>query len=276
MRAVSTVIALAAAGCFCCHSVGAEPRIRVPQRFKQLYRKGNMKVEFYDPETDPMEYEGHASFQLEARTRFNYKYRFVTRGGKRYIRITPQVVAFDWEIRHVVKIPKSHNNDGLWDGKLMLHELDHVATSTDPRAKMLLEHLLRSIKTVEKPFKRRGKVEPAEIEKLVDEELNARRDALVELIKHVNRDLDRKTVHGVKPLSDRDAFFKSLYTKEGLDHYGFPYIGEALELFERKDYRNAKLLHHSGAKNQRSPIEDSNPPQRATSTRNLVPGKTAQ
>ncbi len=226
---------------FCAAKVAAtEPRLRIPQRFKQLYRQGNVTIEFYDAVTDPMEFQGHAAFDFTARCKFTYEYRFVVRRGKRYVRIQPKIQSIAIDMRHTVKIPKSHNTPELWDGKLMLHEMDHVAISTDPRIEMLLDHLFRSIEIVEKPVQRRGEVEASVLIEKVQAEQNARRDALLDLIKKCNVELDKITNHGNTPLEDRDAFFKNLYSKGGLDSHGFPLSGRGSGSAESKKLQTGK------------------------------------
>jgi hypothetical protein len=225
-----------------------ESKRRSPPHFQALVKAGNIEFDFYDPSVEPARFPGRALFFIDVRTRFLYNYQVVNRRGQRYVIIRPNIQRIRWNLRHTVKLPESYDAPKMWDTVLMLHELDHVAISSDPRLRMLLERALSAVKRIEHPLAQEGVLDDAAIQKIINDEFIKRRDAVIELATENYKLLDKVSAHGARDIPDRDAFFRKLYSKETLDEAGFPYFGDVVDLLNDAKYEKAKLLHHSGVR----------------------------
>jgi hypothetical protein len=140
-------------------------------------------------------------------------------------------------------LPERLDTDRRWNDPLLRHEFDHVAVSTDPRAALLAEHLLRKIRKLTVAIDPRQPVDSQHVDQIVLEEIGRRREAVVDLIRANYLRLDEVTRHGARPLADRESFFKSLYTESELRKSGFRYLAEAANLLGSAAYRKTPLLY---------------------------------
>ncbi|WP_339910694.1 hypothetical protein [Symmachiella dynata] len=228
----------------------AESHRQSPPQFKTLVNASDIEFDFYDPTVEPDRYPGRALFSLDVRTRFLYEYQVVRRRARRYVVIRPKIQKIQWKLKHTIRLPKSYDDPTMWDTVLLLHELDHVAISSDPRLRMLLERTLFSVKRIERPMTQGGALNEAAIQKIINDEFIKRRDAVVDLATKNYKLLDKVSAHGARNIPDRDAFFRKLYSKESLDEAGFPYLGDVVDLLNDAKYEKAKLLHHSSTGKQ--------------------------
>ncbi|TWU14880.1 hypothetical protein CA54_37500 [Symmachiella macrocystis] len=228
----------------------AESQRKAPPQFKTLVNASEINFDFYDPSIEPDRFPGRALFSIEVRTRFLYEYQVVNRRTRRYVIIRPKIQRIHWKLKHTIRLPESYDAPTMWDSVLLLHELDHVAISSDPRMRMLLERAFFSVKRIEHPITQVGALDDAAIQKIINDEFIKRRDAVIELATNNYKLLDKVSAHGARDIPDRDAFFRKLYTKESLDEAGFPYLGDVVDLLNDAKYEKAKLLHHSSAGKQ--------------------------
>ena len=235
-------------------SIGAMHRISfaedtappVPAQLKSLVETGNVEIEFYDPSTVKTKYPGHASFYIDVRNQFRYDYQVIVRQKRHHVRIRPVIQRTTWKLKNTVKLPESYDTPAVWETDLMLHELDHVAVSSDPRVRMLMERVFAAATVIEHPIGPPSELDAATIQKIIDEEFAKRRDAVIEVVKKNNQMMDEVSVHGAREIPDRDEFFRKLYSKSRLDDLGFPYLGDVLGLLKTAKYEKVKLLHHRG------------------------------
>ena len=143
--------------------------------------------------------------------------------------------------RHTVRLPKYLEHRRRWNHPLVKHEFDHVAISCDPRLKMLVVHLLQNIGRIDTTVNSTATLDTRFVRELIDQEIAKRVDAAVELLNANQQQLDEVTRHGAAPIPDREAFFRSLFTKPNFDRVKFPYTGEVLDLLESDAYRKATL-----------------------------------
>ena len=212
-----------------------------PEWIKPPFDRGLVKIEYYDPAKDPREFPGWTIFDFDLTYRFDYEYRLREERPKKYaVTLLPKFTKVDLVVRHRIQLPKLFESPRLWDQRLAQHELEHVGIGAHRRTVMLAEHLLRKVQRVERTVKKPGEVTLDWAQDAIREELAPRREALDQLIKANNRNLDKLTDHGARLLDDRDAFYTQIYLKENLDEMKFPYLSEVLELIEDPDYLAAR------------------------------------
>lgn len=237
-------VAVLAAHAFSATSHGNEQYGDPPPELRTLVKTGNVGIEFYDPAFERRRYPGHTAFMIEVKLRFLYDYRVVTRAGRQFVQIRPRIERSDWKLTNTVTLPESYDTPEMWDSALMLHELDHVAITSDPRVRMLIERLHQAVTVIEQPIQQPGDLNDAAIQKLINDEYVRRRDAVIELVKKNNQLMDKVSVHGNRRIPDREAFFRKLYSKEMLDEQQFPYLADVVGLLKTAKYERAKLLYH--------------------------------
>jgi hypothetical protein len=240
-RARAGLVATLAAACL----AGGEAKIPagpVPAYFRELIEAGNVEFDFYDPKTDFRRYRGFTEFKLSVRNHYAYTYRCdrTRRGGRWQVTIRPTIQDLTCRVAHLVHLPKYLDSDRRWDDRLVKHEFDHVAISVDPRVKMLTEHLLRSMRTIRVDVPRGTAIDDPFIRATIDKEIDKRVDAVYELLADNQEFLDEITEHGAKPISEREAFFRALFTKPNLDRAKFPYAGDVVDRLHSSAYRSAE------------------------------------
>ena len=219
----------------------AVARAETPRYFQQLIDKGRVSFQFYDPAVERPKHTGLAVFYYETQHHYSYRYKVLDEErATRRLNVTPSSTKAVLERRHTILIPNYLDNDQRWANRLVQHEFDHVAISSDPRPKMLLEQLLRQLPRFEITI---GPLEPtdATIRAAIDKQAKQRSDAVVELVGHNYVHLDAVTFHGIKAIGDRRDFFTSLYEQANLEAAKFPYLSEVRGLLKTRAYRTAEL-----------------------------------
>jgi len=212
-----------------------------PEYFRDLINRGNVTIELYDPRGKRLAWPGVTAFDLQVKHDYRYHHSVVSRGGTRYLRIALQVSITEKKFSHTIHLPDKHRGPEFWEEALPRHEFDHVAVSTDPRIDMLLEHLYTKLDIVDYKLGPRESPRAKLVNKVVDEILAERRQAVLELIRANYVLLDKVTAHGRLPVPERDIFYRTLYTKTNLDEQRFPFTGEVLSLLKDESYREVSL-----------------------------------
>lgn len=212
-----------------------------PAWIKPVFDRGLTKIEFYDPAKQPQKFPGWTTYNFDLTQRFNYEYDFrVTAKKKCLVTITPQFTLIELAVRHQILLPQRYDTPRVWESPLAQHELEHVAISAHHRVALLIEHLVKNIKKVERTFDKPSQITDELLQAAIGAAVTPRREALDALLTANNHRLDKLTGHGAKPLADRDAYFAQMYLKENLDEMKFPYLPEVLDLLNQRRYQDAR------------------------------------
>ncbi len=216
-----------------------------PAWIKPVFDRGLTKLEFYDPVTKPQKFPGWTNYKFELNHRFTYEYDFrettKKESSKKRIVVTiiPTFTMVELPVRHQILLPERYDTPRVWDAPLAQHELEHVAISAHHRVALLAKHLVKQIQKIERTIDKPSQITDDWVKKLVDELITPRREALDALLTANNRQLDKLTGHGARPLPDRDAFFSQMYLKENLDEMKFPFLPDVLDLLKERRYQEA-------------------------------------
>ena len=90
--------------------------------------------------------------------------------------------------------------DRFWQDKLVLHELDHVTLSSDPRLVARFKEMLAENNVIVEELSSNGVVNSRVINRLVDRRTEQVFSQLNELVAIRYQELDRLTNHGVEPI----------------------------------------------------------------------------
>ena len=223
--------------------VAAEPPAAAspPAWIKPAFEQGRTKIEFYDPAKDPREFPGWTVFDSDLTYQFDYEYKFREDKQKKYVvTLVPKFSKVELVVRHRVQLPQRYKSSRVWESPLAQHELEHVGIGAHRRTEMLAQHLVRKIERVERTVSKPSEITNDWAQDAIRDEIAPRREALDQLLKANNRNLDKLTGHGARPLANRDAFYAEMYLKENLDEMKFPYIHEVLDLLDQRDYQAAR------------------------------------
>ena len=104
-----------------------------------------------------------------------------------------------------------------WESKLLRHEFDHVAISTDPRMLKIIKRSLQQRRQWIAKWQQAIAPTELEIRKNILETFTAEVRSLEQLVQSQYDYLDRESNQGILAIHSRTDFFKGLYTIEGLD-----------------------------------------------------------
>jgi hypothetical protein len=224
------------------------PPAPVPEYFQRLIETANVRIEFYDPGQKPSRPRGHSAFRpgfstfrLEVNHRFTFQFQAVDRPDGRRVTIRPKLEEITYRLQNRVQLPGYLETERRWHHSLVKHEFDHVAITVDPRVRMLFGHLYGHLGPVVREVTRDVPIDARWVQAVVDGEVAARRQALLDLLVANEEFLDVATRHGAVRLKDRKAFFRALFSEENLRQQKFPYLNEVRDLVRQPKYLEAEL-----------------------------------
>ncbi len=214
-----------------------------PPEMAALVQAGQVTIEYVsDPEFVEKD-NGNCAFQLEFARTFKYRFETTRRNRQPVLKVTLTSIDPTITVTHAIRMPVQYARPKPWENRLLRHEFDHVAVSSDPRPKLLLKYLVRRLPPFEHALQPGETADATLCEKLINLELDRREDAVTEVIRQNNRLLDDLSRHGEIGVPERVEFFAKLYTKEHLASLEFPFVEEALKVFETQAYSAAENLH---------------------------------
>lgn len=217
------------------------PTDQAPKELKRLIDSGKVEVAYdSDPEFVKAA-RGWADFNVQLQYSFKYDLTKTRKNGRWQVKLSNIRTVTKIELTHLIRLPVTFKSPTVWSGRILHHEFDHVAVSLDPRTMMLLRHLLDHLPALERTLEPNESPSNERLNKLVEDEIIKRREAVVELMRQNNRELDKIGAHGAQPVPDRATFFAKLYTKENLAEKQFPFVEQVLDLLESPAYRKAEL-----------------------------------
>ena len=212
----------------------------IPREFGRLMKSGGVVVKFYPPAEPPVGHVGWTDFDLTLNSTYDYEFARTRTGREVDVDVRVKFKPAQIKLGHVVLLPASFQGAEGWKSSLLRHEFDHVAIATDPRVELLFNGMLGQITRFKFRERDRKPLINERIRQRIDEQVRHRREALYNLVRANNRQLDTATRHGTEALPDRSAFFRDLYGKDSLDAAKFPYLVEVIPTLESVEYRGAE------------------------------------
>lgn len=212
-----------------------------PQELKRLIADGKVKV-VYDSDPEFVKAgRGWADFNVLLDHSYKYNQTKSKKNGRWQVKLVVHKFEPKIELTHLIRLPASFKSPEVWQSQILRHEFDHVAVSLDPRALLLLRYLLAHLPVIERTLEPDEEPSNERLSQFINEEIDHRRRAVIELMRQNNLLLDKVGNHGLQPVPDRAAFFAKLYTKEHLAEQKFPFVGQVLGLLSTAKYENAEL-----------------------------------
>jgi hypothetical protein len=207
-----------------------------PARLARLIERGKVEFEFYDPATNPREFDGETHFEFRVEYSFRYSFRIRSRDDAKFVFVNPSFNRIDILCQNHVFIPMRFQHDKFWQTKLVDHEFEHVRVNCDQRPRLLADYLLKRIDRFEISLGPDEDFDEQKIEEIIGSEVVKIRTEIIRIIQANNDYLDELTRHGLKDLEDPEAFFAELYSVANLKKENFIFLEDVANLIESEEF----------------------------------------
>ncbi len=129
-------------------------------------------------------------------------------------------------LEHEIKMSTTYQPEKPWESRLLLHEMDHVAISTDPRLINMLKSLLQAPAKLTVELSANANQDATTINQAITDLQQARREAVQVIVQKYYERLDAQSNNGLDDIDQRNEFFMGLYSKQDLESLEFPYLKE--------------------------------------------------
>lgn len=174
----------------------------------QLIESGKVEFKFYDAAKIPRKFTGETRMAMKYQLEMKFRWRLTRSSGKRQLTVTVDHQPTKFDVFHQVLLPRDHAREDMFTIPLVLHELDHVKISMDPRYVALFEEWYHE-DTRSMTLDVEDGAKESEFNAFIHAEIQNRAkqsfDRMLQLIHVRNRELDRLTKHGRLKLDE--SFF---------------------------------------------------------------------
>ncbi len=154
--------------------------------------------------------------QLAAETEYRIKYfyharnRWIVNQDRTQVTVTAQFTQIEWNPTHRIWLRRRPVTDMFWSDEIVLHELDHLRISSDPRHEARFKQRLRTQTRFVCPITAGDVVNKQFIDRLVHDHVDRVFQEHIDLIAIRYKELDRITKHGQRPVPQESAVAKLL------------------------------------------------------------------
>jgi hypothetical protein len=199
-----------------------------PDSIQALIAAGKVKFEFGQRSESAQSTGAPGAPGITAETHYRIAYNYDSRSswklisrGRRVV-VTVQYNRVQWQPTHTIWFrnrPASASasaSENFWSNKLVLHELDHVRISSDPRLARRFNQLLKEASVLNRAVADGEVVNRRYVDSLVDQHVAKIFAEISDLIAIRYKELDRITSHGVRPVPSDSVLIQWL-NKDGSD-----------------------------------------------------------
>lgn len=165
------------------------------------------------------------SRRLAGQTEFNFHFRYDSRArwtlsnrssgsssNQATVRIRVRFRSVKLEVKHDVWLREPPQANAFWENTIVLHEFDHVRISSDPRIEKYFLDQVKQLAQFSVPLSqvanRSGRVEAKKVQSLIDSRMHSILDDTTDFVRIRYRELDRLTMHGMRPLPESSDLFR--------------------------------------------------------------------
>jgi len=211
----------------------------LPESYRiALENAGHVRYTPYDPDARKST-DGLTVFDFRYADHYTYTFETEMVGDSIDVRIHPEIHA-EVTLQHTISLPRNCREGTAWCMRLRSHELDHVAISTDERPRLIFRWLVEHLDPIEHKAAAGTRIGGDWVRKAIDAEVATRHQRVLALIQRNYDLLDSVSVHGLRPIADRRAFFEDLYSLETLRGMHWAEAAEIADLLESEEYRQAR------------------------------------
>jgi hypothetical protein len=124
-------------------------------------------------------------------------------------------------LEHTICFQSTFTPNSPWDSRLLKHEFDHVAISSDPRLLKIIKRTLQQRKQWTAQWQQVDAPTEEDVKKKILENVVADVKSFEQLVQSQYDYLDKESGQGTSTIENRMAFFNSLYKQEGLERCKF-------------------------------------------------------
>ena len=202
-------------------SVEPHPRLaNAPGEFVRLIDRGNVKMMVDDDRVQKASKTALTVFQFVIDYDFKFRHQLLGFDSQSQV-WQANIVAWmeqpKVKLDHKIYLQSSFAPSSPWESKLLRHEFDHVAISTDPRLLKIIKRALQQRRQWVAKWEQASAPTEKDIRKSILEAFRSDVTSLEQMVQAQYDVLDKTSSQGLSAIPIRTDFFKQLYTVEGLN-----------------------------------------------------------
>jgi hypothetical protein len=208
-----------------------------PGEFIRLIDRGNVRIVVDDELVKKAGKQALTLFQFVVA--YDFKYRHQTLGYDREAN-TWQSKIEAWmeqpkiKIEHKICLKSDFQPASPWESKLLRHEFDHVAISSDPRMLKIMKRVLQQRREWTAKWVQPNPPSEQDIRNAILESITKEVNALEKLVQMQYDILDQESSQGTAEIEARKTFFKGLYSIEGIEKCKYALTPSMREFVKQK------------------------------------------
>ena len=191
-----------------------------PGEFVRLIDRGNVNIVVDDDRVQKAGKSALTLFQFVIDYDFKFRHQLLGYDSDSHAwqgKIIAWIDQPKVKLAHTICIQSNFTPASPWDSKLLRHEFDHVAISTDPRMLKIFKRALQQRRQWNVKWEQAAAPTDLDIRKNISEKITAEVKLFEQLVQSEYDLLDQESNQGLSAINSRKDFFKSLYTVEGLE-----------------------------------------------------------
>ena len=212
-----------------------------PGEFVRLIDRGNVKIVVDDERIRESGKSALTLFQFFIDYDFKFRHQLLGYDKESHAwqgRIVAWMDQPKVRLDHTICIQSNFAPASPWESKLLRHEFDHVAISTDPRMLKFIKRALQQQKQWNVKWEQADAPTEKDIRKNIHETITAEVKSLEQLVRSQYDNLDKESNQGLSAINSRMDFFKGLYTVEGLERCKYVF-DDSMRQFVKDKLSNA-------------------------------------
>ena len=191
-----------------------------PGEFVRLIDRGNVNIVVDDDRVRKAAKSALTVFQFSVEYDFRFRHQLI--GYDREANVwQARIVAWmdqpKIKLEHKVCVQSNFTPTLPWEAKLLRHEFDHVAISTDPRFVKIIRRTLQQRRQWNEKWEQSSAPTERDVRDRILAAMKAEVQLLEKLVQCQYDLLDQESAQGLSAIGSRKEFFSGLYAVEGLE-----------------------------------------------------------
>ena len=211
-----------------------------PGEFVRLIDRGNVKIVVDDDRVRAAGKTALTVFQFVVDYDFKFRHQLLGYDKQSQVWQTKIVAWMDQpkvKLDHKVFLLSTFTPASPWESKLLRHEFDHVAISTDPRVIKIIKRALQQKRQWVAKWEHATPPTEQDVRKNILATIVAEVATLERLVQSQYDLLDKESYQGVTAINNRTDFFKRLFSIPGLDECKYA-MDETMREFVKEKLSN--------------------------------------
>ena len=197
---------------------------KAPGEFVRLIDRGNVKIVVDDDHVQKAGKTALTAFQFVIDYDFKFRHQLLGFDNQSQVWQANIVAWMDQpkvKLDHKIYLHSTFSPSSPWESKLLRHEFDHVAISTDPRLLKIIKRALQQRRQWVGKWEQASAPSEKDIRESILETLRSDVISLEQLVQSQYDVLDKESFQGLSEINIRTDFFRRLYTVEGLNQCNY-------------------------------------------------------